>query len=236
VGLRLALASGFTQYAYGWADQRAQCVKYEDYAAFQNFTAMARKRYLRAWRWGMEGLELRAPGVAQRLEQDPTQAANEFVAEDVPLLYWTGAPWLAAISSAADRPELIVQLPQPIALLERALVLNPDYDAGGLHEIFVALDMARGEGAGGGEAKALAHYQKALELSKGMKASVFLGYATSVAVRRQDRAGFLEALDKALAVELNAAPQWHLANLLAQERARYLKAHVDDLFDESMEP
>ena len=46
----------------------------------------------------------------------------------------------------------------------------------------------------------------------------------------QNRREFLELLDKALAVDPDAAPQSRLHNLLTQRKARYLKERVDDLF------
>ena len=122
-------------------------------------------------------------------------------------------------------------LPEPTALLERALVLDPDYDQGALHEIFLALDMSRSEALGGGEKRALAHYQRAVELSKGKRASVFVGYASSYAVKRQERAAFDEALAKALSIDTSRGTENRLVNRLAQKKARYMQAHVEDLFD-----
>jgi len=37
-------------------------------------------------------------------------------------------------------------------------------------------------------------------------------------------------LDAALAVDPDAAPESRLANLIMRDRARWLKAHVDDYF------
>ncbi len=231
VDLRVSLAAGFTQYAYGWADLKAELVKYEDYDAYLDYQSLARKRYLRGKRWGMEGLELVAPGFQERLRQTPSEAVTGFSRDDVPLLYWTGAAWLAAISLSTDRPDLIAQFPQAVALLERAVELDPDYDDGGLQEIFVALDMARGPGAGGGKSSALAHFERALTLSAGHKASVYVTYATSVALKEGDRKAFADALQKAIDIDVDAWPAYRMSNLLAQERARYLMNHIDDLFD-----
>ncbi len=229
--VRTTLAAGFTQYAYGWADLKAELVKFEDYDAYLAWRDLARKRYLRGKRWGLEGLELAQPGLSERLPLAPDTAVEAVSRDALPLLYWTGAAWLAAISISADRPDLIAELPQATALLERALALDPDYDRGGLHEIFVKLDMARGAGRGGGKAKAMAHFERALELSEGHRASVFVAYATSIALKEQDRTAFVQYLDKALAIDPGAWPAFRVSNLLAQARARYLLEHVDDLFD-----
>jgi predicted anti-sigma-YlaC factor YlaD len=55
--------------------------------------------------------------------------------------------------------------------------------------------------------------------------------AETVSVRAQDRKEFLELLDRALAFDARGeAPEFRLANLVAQRKARWLKGRVDDLF------
>jgi predicted anti-sigma-YlaC factor YlaD len=39
-------------------------------------------------------------------------------------------------------------------------------------------------------------------------------------------------LDAALAVNVDAAPEYRLANIVAQQRARWLLSRIDDLFVE----
>lgn len=231
VSLREALASGFTQYAYVRADLRGQLMRFDDYEGYQGLQVLARKRYARAVRWGLEGLTLRHKGFAEQLSQDPVATAALATRKDLELLYWTGAAWLASISISVDNVELLGQMPQATALLDRASALDPDYAQGGLHEFMLALDMARGEGLGGGLQKAQAHFSRALALSEGKRASVYVAYATSIAVKQQDRKTFEEMLGKALAIDPAQTPEERLGNLLSQEKARMLQAHVEDYFD-----
>jgi predicted anti-sigma-YlaC factor YlaD len=51
-----------------------------------------------------------------------------------------------------------------------------------------------------------------------------------IAVARQDRAAFRRALDAALAVDTDAAPERRLTNVLAQRKARRLGQQEDLLF------
>jgi predicted anti-sigma-YlaC factor YlaD len=51
-----------------------------------------------------------------------------------------------------------------------------------------------------------------------------------VLVQQQDRAAFEAELRRVIAFDADSAPEFRLANLLAQRRARALLAHVDDLF------
>ena len=234
-GLRTTLAGGFVQYAYAYVDLEAELIKYEDYERYKALQDRARKLYLRGKRWGMEGLELRHAGFGKALEADPKAAVKPLTKKDMDLIYWTAAGWLAAISISTDRPALIAQLPLAVAMLERGLELDPDYGDGGLHELFVALDMSRDPGAGGGLENAVKHYERALELSKGQRASVFVGYATSIAVKQQDRKKFDEMIERALSIDPDQYPNNRLVNLLSQRKASYLKEHVEDLFDAPVE-
>jgi hypothetical protein len=50
-------------------------------------------------------------------------------------------------------------------------------------------------------------------------------------VRAQDRKEFLDLLDRVLAFDARReAPEYRLANLVAQRNARWLKGRADELF------
>jgi hypothetical protein len=70
-----------------------------------------------------------------------------------------------------------------------------------------------------------------MELSRGRKVSPLVTLAETVSVRAQDRHEFLQLLDLALAFDAREeAPEYRLANLVAQRKARWLKGRADDLF------
>jgi predicted anti-sigma-YlaC factor YlaD len=83
---------------------------------------------------------------------------------------------------------------------------------------------------GGSPEHARQDYERALALSGGHDAGLFVSWAMSVAVPAQDRPGFDAAIERALAVDADATPANRLANLVAQQRALFLKRHADDLF------
>ncbi len=80
------------------------------------------------------------------------------------------------------------------------------------------------------------HYDHALELSKGARASVYVAYAEKACVPAQDRAEFKALLEKALAIDADRQPETRLANLIAQRHARRLLARIDELFLEGDTP
>lgn len=227
--LLLAAAGGFTQYAYAFLETDVLQAEAHDPAAAAAARERARRMYVRARDYALRGLELAHPGIGEALRKDPMAAVAACTLADVPLLYWTGASWGAAIASGKDHPELLADLPAVRALLERGLALQEDFQAGALHAALISLD-ALSPMMGGNPERAQQHYQRALALSGGHDASLFVTWAASVAVATQDRAGFDAALARALAIDPDAFPANRLANLVAQHRARLLQGRADDLF------
>jgi hypothetical protein len=232
-GLLLAAASGFTEYAYGALQQEADFVEAKDLARATELRNRARKLYLRALGYGFRGLEVQLPDLRARLraDADPDHALAGAKKGQVPLLYWTGAAWGAAIAISKDDPELSADQSRAAALVRRALALDEGFETGAGHDFMIAYEGGR-LSVGGSLEEARRHLKRALELSQGRRASPLVGFAETVSVGRQDKAEFKQLLDRALAIDVNAAPELRLANLLAQRRARWLLGRVDELFVE----
>jgi predicted anti-sigma-YlaC factor YlaD len=227
--LLLSLASGFTQYANAFVETDALPLRYSDPQAYAEARARALRLYVRGRDYGLRGLELRRPGVTRALRLEPEAAVADFRRDDVALLYWTGAAWGAAISAGIDDPAMLADFSAVRALIGRVLVLDPDFDAGAVHEVMLALESVPAL-MGGSEARARQHFERAVELSAGRKASPYVGLASGIAVARQDRAEFEALLERALAIDADAEPPLRLANLIAQRRARHLLEQADYLF------
>lgn len=228
-GLLLAAASGFTEYAYGALQQEADLTEAKDLARATELRNRARKLYLRALDYGFRGLEVDLPDVRRHLLEDPAHALDGAGKAQVPLLYWTAAAWGAAISISKDDPELSADQSRAEALMRRALALDETFEAGAIHDFFIAYEGGRAA-VGGSIAEARRHLERALELSRGHRASPLVSFAETVSVGRQDKAEFKQLLDRALAVDPNAAPEFRLANVLAQRRARWLLGRTEELF------
>jgi len=228
-GLLTALCKGFTQYAVAFVRQDAEEAR--DPVARREGMERTRRLLLRARGYGLRGLSVGREGFAAALSGDPVGASARVGAEDVPLLYWTGAAWSLAVSASPDDPSLLADLPRIEALMRRALALDERYDAGAIHEYFVAFEGGRPEAMGGSIARARHHMERAMALSAGRKISPLVTFAETVSVRTQDRKGFLDLLDRALAFDARSeAPEYRMANLVSQRRARWLKGRVDELF------
>ncbi len=228
-GLLTALCKGFTQYAVAFVRQDAE--ESQDPGVRRAGMERARRLLLRAKEYGVRGLSIGREGFRPGLAADPSAAAARIEAEDVPLLYWAGAAWSLAVASSSDDPSLLADLPRIEALMRRALALDARYDDGAVHEFFVAFEGGRPEAMGGSVERARHHMERAMALSEGKKISPLVTFAETVSVRTQDRKGFLDLLERALAFDArSAAPEHRMANLVSQRRARWLKGRADELF------
>jgi predicted anti-sigma-YlaC factor YlaD len=230
-GLLLAACSGFVQYAYGWVQLKADYIEEDDLAEATRQRERARRLYLRALDYGLRGLEVRHPGLRSELSQDPVVALEKAKREDVPLLYWTAVSWAGAMALKINDPEVSADQPIVDALAQRALALDPTWERGAIHEFLISWEAGRSS-IGGSTEEALEHYQQALRLSGGLKASPFVTYAESIAVAEQNRAAFMQALKNALAVDATEPNDYRLVNILMHERARWLLDRVDWYFIE----
>lgn len=231
-GLLLAACRGFTQYGYAFVQEDADETEDRDLAASKELKTRARRLYLRARNYGLRGLEVKQSGFEKALRQNPKAAVATATVRDVPLLYWTAASWGAAIAVSKDNPELIADQPIVEALIDRALELDEAFDSGSLHGFLVSYELARRGGKGDPVARTKAHFERAVELSKGQLAAPLVAYAEGVCVSKQDRAQFQSLLNRALAIDADARPEWRLSNLVMQRRARWLLSRVDELFVE----
>ncbi len=224
-----ALASGFTQYAYAFAQQPADELEEKDLAAANAGRTRAKRLYLRARNYGLRGLEVRHPGFENKLRANSAAAVRGVKKADAPLLYWTAAAWAAGISLSKDSPDAIADLPLAAALIDRALVLDEAFDQGAIHSFLISFEVARPGAGPDAVAKARRHFARVVELSGGSQAGPFVALAENVAVKQQNATEFKALLDQALAVNVDARPEWRLVNTIMQRRARWLLGRMDDL-------
>ncbi len=225
--LLLGACQGFTQYAYAFVETDALLVEPEDFEEAERLGARALRLYLRARDYCLRGLEVRHPGITERLQLQPEAAAADLRARQLPLIYWTGAAWGAAIAAGADRPDLLADLPAVSALMQRVLELDEAYGGGAAHEVFISLETL--EPGGGSQERAREHFERALELSRGRSAGPYVSLAMNVSVANQDRPEFEMLIEQALAIDPDTYPETRLQNLLIQKRARHYLDHADEL-------
>jgi len=228
--LLLTATRGFTLYSYAYVNLPAEQLALEDFRESRRLRERALRLYLRAHDFAMRGLELEYPDFGALLLADPEQAAARITGEndEIDFVYWAAASLGLAIASSTGDPALLARLGEVEALLQRALVIDADFDRGSLHEFAVIWSSAV-PGIRDPE-RATEHYQKALALSGGQRAGLYVSYAMAVSVPAQNRQQFMELMGQALAVDPNEVPDEKLTNLIAQQRAEWLVSRVDEFF------
>jgi tetratricopeptide (TPR) repeat protein len=226
VPLLLASCRGFTSYAYGFLAGDADAIRYKDRAAAKALDERVLNMYLRAHGYCERALEQKFKGITELLLKDPSNALKKAKKDDVELLYWSAASWGLAMSLNPDT--LAIDFPAVRALAERALALDETWYNGALHELMIVLDSQ--EMLGGSQEDARKHFDRAVELQKGLSPGPYVSLATGVSVAKQDRAEFEKLMNMALAIDPNANPSERLVTLLLQKRARALLEQVEFLF------
>ncbi len=228
-GLLRALASNYTSYAVAFIAPDIKRLESEDLELARAKRVRVRRMCLRAREYGLRALEVAYPNFRRDLQEDPKKAVAKTVKADVPDLYWTAAAWGMAISNGKDQPDLIADVPIVEALIMRALALDEAWDGGSIHEFLITFE-SRGDSMGGSLERARAHFDRAMQLAGGRKIGPLVSMAESVSVQTQNRKEFDQLLDQALAFDTDKYVENRLVNLLAQQKARQLKAMADDLF------
>jgi predicted anti-sigma-YlaC factor YlaD len=185
--------------------------------------------YRRAFRLLSLSLERRSPGVVEAAVAGKADLSR-LKKSDVPLLYWSAVSVLAGFGlNPLDFKSAHYLGAAPI-FLARAAELDPGWNGGAIYGIYASYYAGMPSYLGGDPAKAEESYKKALVYSKGGSASLFVTYASSICVPKEDYAGFKAALEKALAIDPNAHPESRLETVLAQKDARRLLAESDKYF------
>jgi predicted anti-sigma-YlaC factor YlaD len=229
----LLMATGriFVMYANAYVQTPADMLELSEVEQQTAMRIRAKRLFLRAREYVLRGLELRRPGFRADLAAGKVDAALARLAkDDADYLYWASAAWMSAFSIDPFDMELLVTVPQPIAMLAQVNAWDPAYGGGAVHDIFVSVYGSVSADMGGSEARAREEFARSLELSKGSKAGPYLALATAISVKNQNAKEFRDLLGKALAIDVDAFPANRLENTLAQRRARWLAAHIGDFF------
>jgi predicted anti-sigma-YlaC factor YlaD len=229
-GLLIATASGFTQYAYAYVDLPAFEVDESDWKRARYLRGRAKRLYIRGRDYALRALALSEPEFGEKVRQDPMAALAKLKAQDVAPLYWATVSWSAAIADGTQDMDLVADLHLIGPMIDRCLELDESFDQGAIHQFMISFEGGRSEAQGGSVKEARAHFERAMQLAHGQQVSPLVAFAETVSVRLQDRKQFQEFLQRALAFDVNQAPEHRLANLIAQRRARVLLSRINDLF------
>lgn len=224
--LLVAAATGFVSYAEMWVLRPSRYLEESDYYAARAERMRAKRLFLRGRDYAGRALDLRYPGITDRLKQAPREAVQEMETDDLPALYWYMAALGRAISTDLGDAELLVQGRAVRELLDRTLELDETWNRGALHEFVMALPVQ----LGGSPERTETAYTRAMELNQGRSVGPMVSLAESVYLARQDRESFEGILNQVLDFDPDQYPENRLTNILAQQHAEWLLSKADELF------
>ncbi|MCP4135430.1 MAG: hypothetical protein GY754_30955 [bacterium] len=231
IPLHLTTGKGFIVYANAFVHTPASMLPDGEFKKKKAMLTRAKKLYIRGRNYLLKGLELKHPGFNAGLKSGKiNDLLKKMTKEDVAFLYWTGSGWMAAYSVDAFDVELGMTKENAVAMLKHALKLDESFGEGSIHDFFVAYYGSLPPSMGGSEEKARLHFARAVKLSKGKKASPYVGLATSISIKKQDVKEFTTLLEKALEIDVDADPKNRLANIITQQKAQWFLDHKEDKF------
>ena len=228
--LLTATCAIYAQFAFGFVAAKGEALQWDDFDRSKEINERALRLATRGRDFCWRGLEVRFKGITQALKSHPDTVLRRAKRQHVPLLYWSAASLGAAISAGGlNHPELLNSWPTVRVLAERALELDETWSHGALHELMITVE-GQGETLGGSEARARQHFDRAVQIQKGLSPGPHVALAMGIVKAKQDRAEFEKLIKAALSINADENPSERLVVLLTQRRAKVLLAHIDDMF------
>lgn len=234
LGLTAMTGSLNVMYANAFIQTPAELLGNEDFDKQHSEYQRAIMHYLRGRDYCLTALNGRHTGFKSAvLGTDPEnadKAAAQLDKNDVNTAYWACAGWLAAFSLDPLNPDMLGNLHSPVAILEKAASLNPDYSDGAIWDILANFYISAPGEFGGDAERAKYCYEQALRASGGKTPGPYITYAESFCVSSGDEQGFTDALNKALSINPDDNPSSRLMTTISQKKARRLLDHKSDYF------
>lgn len=228
----LSATKGFLLFAYGFVEPDLFGLDFTQFEEKQAVRRRAARLYRRATGYGMRGLEVNHPGIEARLRNSPEAAAAELETEDAALALWTGTALGAWIAMDTDNPEATADLSLMGALLHRSRELDDTVDDGVVYDYLSIYEVSR---IGGSIDAGREYYEHALEIGPARAPVLWSTWAETGSVAGGNRGEFEALLRQTLDFDIDSEPGARLLNQVAQERAAWLLANVDDYFLDDMQ-
>lgn len=156
-------------------------------------------------------------------------AINKLKADDVALLYVSGAAQAGWIQANTGDWNAIANLPKVKALMTRVVELNESYSHGEAHLYLGVIATLLPPALGGKPEEGRVHFERAIQLSSGTDLIAKVEYARRYARITYDRELHDKLLKEVLAADSNV-PGLTMSNVLAKRQARELLASADSYF------
>tara|TARA_A100001011_G_scaffold102316_2_gene107880 strand:+ start:73784 stop:74692 length:909 start_codon:yes stop_codon:yes gene_type:complete len=226
-GLLISASQVLTVYSYAFILKDAEYVLDEDFKKSRILTQRGKKLLFRARQYAIDAIETKHKDFFSNFSKDYEKYLLDLDKDDLDEIYWLAASWALLISISQDDPKMLAELPKIGLLIDRGIQINENYENGSFYDVKFSYDLARPDIS---DEIAIQSYEKAIELANGSRASLYLSYAESISLKNQNKTEFLKLINQVLTYDTEKYPNQRLSNILAQERAQWLKSRIDLLF------
>lgn len=179
--------------------------------------------YQRGLQHGLKALEINGYKNLRYGSMEELEAAmQETDEDDVGALFWTASNWAKWIDQNRDKPESLIELPKPTALMQRVLDLDETFYYGGAHIYFGVFYGSRAPMFGGDFEKSEQHFNRAREITRNELLVVDLLQAQYLSRQKMDREDFHNRLNKIVEAPDDLNPDLALLNQIAKRKAKML--------------
>ena len=226
-GLLISASQVLTVYSYAFILKDAEYILDEDFKKSRILTQRGKKLLFRAKEYAIDAIETKHKDFLSNFSKNHEKYLLDLDKDDLDEIYWLAASWALLISISQDDPKMLAELPKIGLLIDRGIQINENYENGSFYDAKFSYDLARPDIS---DEIAIKSYEKAIELANGSRASLYLSYAESISLKNQNKTEFLKLINQVLTYDTDKYPNQRLSNILAQERAQWLKSRIDLLF------
>lgn len=233
--LLLFASQGYSFYAFGFIEDEMEEASIKGKKEVAEFHKLRAKNfYLRGKEFALKVLKMRNPKVAEKLEgniNELTPLLQKIGKDDVPTLFWLAFSMASYINLSLDDITAVTQVEKIEALMNRIIELDENFFCGGPHLFLGIYYGSRRKELGGDPEKAEKHFKKVIELTQGKFLLAQMAYAQFYAyssIFNQEL--FHNLLTEVVKTPASIWPEWQLANVIAQRRAKRLLAQENELF------
>lgn len=217
------------EYAYGILMAKGDMLLDDDYQKSLKYYQKSNMIFKEAKHSSINLLSTRYPKFEEWLRNDYDITFHE---EDIQDLYWLAAALGGTIqSSRGADPFALVYIPTIGKLLETSINLNQEWGNGKLYSAMMSYTTVRPDLNRDILDDSLNFYfEKAVEYSDSLDASIFVSYAESVHKPKQEKKEYIEKLNFVIEMDLEKGSQYEINNIISKRRARWLLSKTEDYF------
>ncbi|MBN2279973.1 MAG: hypothetical protein JXQ65_05290 [Candidatus Marinimicrobia bacterium] len=213
--LNCLAAQGFGAYAFGFVEDRDPVA--------------ASKLYVRGVHYGIRSLPEKKKFDTTVKPKELEILLQQYDAQDIPALFWTGYNWGLYVLQNLDKPENLIDLAKIELIMRRCLELDEAYYFYSVDLFFGAYHAARPRILGGNPDKGREFFLNNIKMND----NILLGklfYAQYYARQTYNETLFDQLIDEILHFNPEQNPDYRLLNAIAMKKAQILKEKKSDYF------